>query len=119
MKTLFSILLLTLMSLFCHAQGLDTTVQRPYACVKIMPFKAKWRDPLPVTHLGIRITGDNLTTQCNLNWHLYDADGNILDEGAAELSGDDYVNWPATAEEVNAYPFYWFAQKNDIEFLIE
>ena len=85
-----------------NAQVVDTTVTSITAC-KVVPFKAKFTDTTNATHLGIRITSDDLKSNCKLYYCLLDANKTILVEGNKTISGTDYQNWSGN----NIYPFVW------------
>jgi hypothetical protein len=91
---------------------IDTNFKTMTACA-IEPVKAKMTDTESVTHLGVRIINDNLSTSCVLYWALMAADGTECLHGNAEITGNDYTNWSGDS----LYPFAFVGALFNLTFI--
>jgi len=108
------ILLLSFVFATCFAQGqtIDTSIHH-IAAVKLVPFKAKFTDTANVTHLGMRIIGDDMRSSCTFYYVL------LMNDGATEsvngnftLCCEDYEAWSGD----NSFPFQYIATKLGLTF---
>lgn len=110
-KTIF-LLWLILGAFAAQSQTIDTSFNSMTAC-KIKPFKAQFNDTLNVTHLGMRIIGDDMKGTATLYWVLFQSNGVKSAEGNEVIGGEDYKNWDGS----NLFPFKFVAKKLKIELL--
>lgn len=93
------------------SQTIDTAFKSMTA-IKIQPFKAAFNDTANVTHLGVRIIGDDLKSSCMLYWCLF-AGNNIALNGNIAVNGKDYTAWSGD----NMFLFKFVADKLRIKWL--
>ncbi|MHB8209066.1 hypothetical protein [Mucilaginibacter sp.] len=91
---------------------IDTTFKAMTACA-IQPLKAKMNDAANSTHLGVRITYDDLLVVCTIFWALLGNDGTIYLSGDLTLGGTDYQGWSGD----NMYPFTFAGTQLGLTFI--
>jgi len=64
------------------------------------------------TQINTYCINDNLTTQAQFYWALYDVNNIILQSGNLTMTGADY-----TAYETNQYAYDWIAKQLNITYV--
>jgi len=64
------------------------------------------------TQINTYCINDNLTTQAEFYWALYDDNNNFLQSGNLTMTGNDY-----TAYETNQYAYDWIAKQLNITYV--
>jgi hypothetical protein len=79
-----------------------------------------WKNGITKTAsiLDAYIINDNLSSSCTFYWMLKEADqeeqaGQVLADGNATMSGDDYDNWDGS----NDYAFEYIAEQINVTIL--
>lgn len=112
MKKLIALITVLFVANYLTAQTIDTTFKGSMTAIKIQPFKAAFNDTANVTHLGVRIIGDDLKSSCMLYWCLF-AGNNIALNGNIAVNGKDYTAWSGD----NMFLFKFVADKLRIKWL--
>ncbi len=72
--------------------------------VQIVPFQATTGGPL-ATELQVSVTDDDLYASANFRWVLFDAIGQVVNNGLIPCMDQDYTNWDGS----NTYPYTFVA----------
>ena len=64
------------------------------------------------TQINTYCINDNLSTQAQFYWALYDANSNFLQSGNLTMTGTDYTTY-----ETNQYAYDWIAKQLNITYV--